>query len=533
VNRRRLSGGSFVKQAAILAGASIFVRLLGFFYRIPLTRYIGDTLNAYYGAAYFVYTLALTLSSVFMITAVSRLTSERVALGQYRNAQRLFGTAMLLSVVLGSAVSLIMFFGADFIERIYNFESGTLVSAIRVLAPAVFLVSMLTVLRGYFQGMKTAAPTAVSQVIEQIFNVIASLFLAFLLFGGENFSAAAAGAAAGTSVGAFFALLVMLFVYMLVAKALKRRSAEDSTEYIEPRRKQAAAILKMAFPLIIGAAIFTIASMMDVSMANNRLAASGAFSGEEITALVGQFTGKFVLLTTLPVSLSMALSSAIIPEITSSHVTLDKEAVRQKTNLALRISMFLAIPSAVGLGVLADPIILLLFSRHPEGGALLRYGAASIVFLSIVHVITGVLQGLGHVKIPIIGVFFGVMVKIPINYYLMAIPEINVLGGVISTVVCFIVAAIINLFFLKHFTDIFPAIVGTFVKPTIAAAGMGIVCYTAYNLIMLVGSNAAATLGAISLGFVAYLVFMLLMKGFGRREIELLPIPRGVKRWLV
>jgi stage V sporulation protein B len=368
---------------------------------------------------------------------------------------------------------------------------------------------MLTVFRGYFQGMKTTMPTAVSQVAEQIFNVIFSLWLAFWFFddNSESVHFSAAGASAGTAIAALAALGVVGFIYALVAKALKKRVDEDDSEYVEPRRTQIAAILKMAFPMIIGFSIFSIANLMDISMANSRLTAMGRFCADEINVLVGQFTGKFVLLTTLPVSLSMALSAAVIPEIASSHVTLDKESVRQKTNLALRISMMIAIPAAVGLGVLADPIIALIFPLQPEGGRLLQYGAVSIVFVSIVHVITGVLQGTGHVKIPIIGVFFGVVAKIPLNYYLMSVYEINILGAAISTVVCFIVAAVINLFFLKFFTGILPEVIGTFVKPSVAAAGMGAVCYSAYNL-------------------------MCWSKVSEKSELRALPIPRRVRRWL-
>lgn len=528
-------GGGFVRQAAVLGGASLFVRLLGFFYRVPLTAIIGDEGNAFYASAYQVYITILNLSSVFMIAAISRLTSERIALKRYRDAHSLFKTAMIFSLCLGTVGSLLMFFGADAITRALQFREGTQY-AIRAISPAIFIVAMLAVFRGYFQGMKTAFPTAISQVVEQVFNISFSLWLAFLFFDAANASEtvhfSAAGATAGTAIAALAALSVVAFIYLMVSKALKKRADDDPTEAQEPRRQQLHAILRTGLPMVAGLTVFSAIGLLDISMANNRLYASGAFAPSEIDVLVGQFTGKFVLLTTLPIALSMALSAAVIPEITAAHVTGDTEGVREKTNLALRLAMILSFPAAVGLAVLADPILAMLFPLHPEGGRLLRVGAASIVFLAIVHVATGVLQGVGRIKAPVMGVLAGVVVKIPLNWYLLAQPEINILGAVISTIACFAVAAVVNLFFLRRYTGFFPNITGTLLKPFFAAVGMGFVCYAAYNLLYLFAPNLIATLVTIGIAGFTYVALMVIMRGFGARELDALPVPMRVRRWL-
>ncbi|MCL1877640.1 MAG: polysaccharide biosynthesis protein, partial [Defluviitaleaceae bacterium] len=527
-----MGGGGFVRQAAILAGASVFVRLLGFFYRVPLANLIGNEGDAFYSSAYSVYVLVLNLSSVFMIATISRLVSERIALGQFRNAHLLFKTAMVFSMCLGAAGSLVMFFGAGVIAELF-FTAET-VPAIRALAPAVFIVSMLTVLRGYFMGMKTSVPTAVSQVVEQIFKVGVSLWLAFLFYDAANLQEslprAVAGAVAGTTVAASAALGVCAIIYFRAAKGLKNR--RDDAEFRESRRAQIGAIVKTALPIVAGFSVFAVSNILDISMANSRIYASGAFLQEEINAFVGQFTVRFVLLTTLPVSLSMALSAAVIPEITAAHTVGNYTDVREKTRLALRLAMFLSIPSAVGLAVLADPIINLLFPLHPEGAFLLQVGAVSVVLLGLVHVSTGVLQGCGHVRLPVIAVLAGVLLKIPINYFLMAVPEINILGAVISTVVCFFVAATIILIMLRVKIGIFPDFIGTFLKPTIASAGMGIVCIGGYNLMRIFTGNAAATIVALGAGVLSYVILMTLIRGFGERELNALPIPAGVRKCL-
>jgi stage V sporulation protein B len=195
--------------------------------------------------------------------------------------------------------------------------------------------------------------------------------------------------------------------------------------------------------------------------------------------------------------------------------------------------MMISFPAAVGLAVLADPIIAMLFPLHPEGGWLLRYGAASIVLLGIVHVITGVLQGAGYVKIPVIGVVIGVFVKLPLNWHLISIPEINILGAVISTIACFAVAACVNLFFLRHFLGIFPDLKSTFYKPLLASAGMGFVCYSVYHLMYIFTSNLVATLVTLVFAVFTYLIFMVLIRGFSERDLQALPIPARMRKWLI
>ncbi|MDR0272521.1 MAG: polysaccharide biosynthesis protein [Clostridiales bacterium] len=520
-----------MRQAAILAGASIFVRLLGFFYRIPITHLIGDKGNSFYNSAYLIYAIALNLSSVFMIATLSRLTSERIARGQYRNAHSLFKISFLFSMTLGLAGTLIMFFGAAQIEWLLGSPEGTVVHTIRAISPAVFIVSMLTVFRGYFQGMKTTVPTAISQVVEQVFNVGFSLWLAYIFF-GHGLEFAAAGAGAGTAIAALAALTVVAFIYILRGKTIKQRVDEDISGVIEKPSEQISAIVRTAYPMIIGLSVFALANSLDVSMSNNLIMATGEFSEEQVGILVGQYTGKFSLFTTLPVSLSMALSAAVLPEITSAHVVLDEKSVRRKTNLALRLSMMISFPAAIGLAVLADPVISMLFPRHPEGGWLLKFGAISIVFLAVYYIITGVLQGCGYVKLPIVGLFIGVLVKIALNYLLLSVPSINILGAVISTIACFIVAAAVNLFFLKKFIGVLPDFIATFIKPAAASVGMGVVCYFTYSLLRIISGNAVATLGAIALGGIAYIILMALIRGFGEYELKALPIPRKIRGWL-
>ena len=511
------------------------MRFIGFMYRPPLTGLIGDIGNTFYTAAYAIYTFALIISSAALPAAISKLISERIALGRYRDAHELFKNALGIAVVIGAAAVLFMAIGANWLTQLRFFNYPEAAYAVRALAPTIFVVAILTVFRGYFQGMNTMVPTAVSQVIEQIFNAIFSIWLAHIFFRASRVEHAAAGAAAGTGIGAVAGLIVVLGLYLLIAKHLRERATQNlqvmAPSHIEKRGAQIKAILYTALPIIIGMGIYSISTIIDIGMAKDRIMYSGFFTEEQVDIMVGQFTGKFILLTALPVSLSVALSQAIIPEISSAKAVMDRGAIKHKINTAMRISMTLSIPAAVGLAVLADPILVLLMPSHPEGGQLLRFGSISIVFLALVQVSSGALQGIGKVRLPVIAAFCGVLIKIPINWYLLSIQQINIFGVIISTIVCYIVAAAINLYFLYKYTGVLPDYIGAFLKPAFAAAGMGFACFAAYHMIGLIVPDRVATVLTMFIGLPAYVALLWLVGGIAKQDVDAAPLPGFVRKW--
>jgi len=523
-------GTSFVRQAAILAAASLFVRFIGFAYRIPLTHLIGDEGNALYGAAYNIYGVAVVISSGALPASISRLVSERLAKREFYNAHEMFKTSMIFALVAGAIVGLAMWFGAEFMLSFMHQPEAFY--ALRALAPTLFFVAMLAVFRGYFQGMKTAIPTALSQVLEQIVNVAFSVLLAFALYRASGLEAAVGGASAGTGIGAIAGLGVVIVIYGIMSRTFKWRAARDNNPR-ESRYSQFKVLLFTTLPIVFGMVVFQLTNIIDIRMASSRMLAAGYFSESEVRALVGQFTGKFILLITLPAALSFALSSAIIPEITSSKVKMETAAIKHKTDMALRIAMILSIPAAVGLAVLADPIIALLFPGHPGGGWLIRYGSVAIVFMALCNVLTGTLQGLGYVKLPAIAAVFGVATKIPVNYALIGERSINILGAVISTIICYAVAAAINMYFLYKHTRILPSLASAFIKPFVAAVGMGMICYVAYHTMDMLIPTPLATLVALAAGAGAYVMFMCVIKGFRESDLMAAPLPNMIKRWLI
>ena len=521
---------SVVDQASILVVAMLMSRVLGLFMRIPLAHFLGDDGNAYFGVAYHVYAFFLVLSSAGLPAAISKLVSERLALKQYHDAHAIFKTALFLSVVIGTVCSLIFLFGARFL----SIRMGQPMSfySMRALSPTVFIVSIMAVFRGYFLGMGTTKPTAASQIIEQVFKVVFSILFVWSLYcRGPEYGAA--GGTAGTGVGAIAGLVVMLLIYKRNSGSIKSQLRKSQLSQQESYAQIAINVLKTAWPIILGTAVFTISGLIDSSMISNRLIASNAFTRAEVDVMYGQYNGKFIVLITLPVVVSAALATAFIPSIAASNAIKDKGAVSAKINLALRMTMLLSIPAAVGLSVLGDPIIRLLFPSNPEGGYLLQFGGLAVVFLALSQIATGMLQGLGYVKLPVIGACALAIVKIVLNYFLIVNPRINILGAVFSTMVGYFVALLINTIFLMRVTHMKIDFKRVLIKPLICATVMGAGTYVFFETVMHIsGSNALSVILAITFGAAIYFLGMLLTEGIDHSDLKSAPLGDKVVRVL-
>lgn len=513
--------GSFVRQAAILAAAGLLVRLMGFLYRLPLTGLIGDEGNGIYAAGFYIYQFLLILSSAGLPAAISKMVSERLALGQRRNAHRVFRVSMVVAGAVSFAAMVFLFvFARQISELVLSPRSYY---SILTLAPTLFVVGIMSVFRGYFQGMRTMVPTALSQIVEQVFNAVFSVFLAWILV-GKGIEFGAAGGTAGTGIGALAGLAVVALAYVLVRPTLLRRMAKEPFAEEESARDIAKILLRTAFPIIIGTAVFSISNLTDMFMVKSRLLASGVFDEVQAEILYGQLSGKYATLTTLPVSISTALATAAIPSIAASMVQQDKPAVSSKINTTFRVAMLISIPAAVGIGVLGDQILQMLFPSYSDGGILLKVGALSIVFLALCQIITGILQGIGRVQIPVIGALCGLVVKVVLNYVLIVIPSVNVVGAVLSTTGCYIMAVAVNLTLLKRVTGVQLDYMGGLVKPAVASAVMGIVCFGGYALLhSVIPSNTLCVLITILISVAVYALLLVILRALKREDVVLLP----------
>ncbi len=434
-------GQSFLKGAIILSVAGLGVRLMGAGLKIFLAAVMGDEGIGLYQMAYPVYTTLLAISTAGIPIAVSKLVAEHLAQKDFRGAYRVFKTALLILTVLGSCFSLLLYFGADFFVRSIARNSQAYYSLISI-SPAIFLVTVMSAFRGFFQGQQEMKPTAFSQIIEQLGRIIAVVVLVYwLLPMGLEF--AAAGAAFGAVVGALFSLLYLLFLFFKSRQAFLARSGRQVVLKDFSFQEVVYRIFALSIPITLGSLVIPLINLLDLSVVPRRLHQAG-FSTQEATALYGQLTGMANSIIQFPVLLTIALAMSLVPAISEAQALRSFSLIRSRTELAMRATLFFGIPASLGLFVLAEPTTLVLFDNI-QASYPLSILSFAVVFLSLYTATSGILQGLGHTIEPVKNMLFGAVIKFALSWFLTANPALHIGGAAFSTVAGFLIASLLNI----------------------------------------------------------------------------------------
>ena len=538
---------SFVKGAAILGAAGLVVKILGAVFRIPLGNMVSETSMAYYQPAYYIYTFFIVIATSGIPVAISRMVSERAVQGDYRGAHRAFKVSAFLMFGIGAVSFLLLFFGAGAISA--GMSSPNAKYPMMVIAPALLLVPLMAAYRGYFQGMQNMNPTAVSQVIEQVFRVgfglsLAYLFYrsapAFLSWAGDDATTAsdvkgAMGAISGATIGSAAGLALIIFIYMKSRAAIHHRMDMHPDTVYEATGDILKKVLLIAVPITIGAAVMPIMNMVEVPIINSRLLAAG-FTPQEADVLYGTLSGYVMSLINLPQVLTAALAMSLVPMITSVFTQRDTEALTENTVLGMRIATMIGLPCAFGMAVLSHPIMLLLYPTKPQvadnSAACLTILAIGIIFLSIVQTLTAILQGVGKQMVPVINLLIAVVIKIVVTFVLVGIPTLNIRGAAIGTTVAYLAAAVLDILAVKKYVGVsFPAGL-CYLRPAISAGIMAVFARLVFNVLtMILGHGIAAsgiaTMLSIFLAACFYAVLLIVTKSCTRDD--LLHMPKGHK----
>lgn len=578
----------FIIQAGILAAAGIICRIIGLLYRSPLTAIIGDEGNGYYQTAYTVYTIILLISSYSIPSAISKVIAQKLAVRDYRNAHRIFLCSLYYVLVVGGIASLILFFGAGLITK------GPAVKVLRVFSPTVFLYGILGVLRGYFQAHRSMVQTSVSQILEQILNAAVSIGAAYLLivlmlggtekyvlnedhsvsFGAvtvaetaeaeldadgnlvfdengapvyalsaqqqawntQHAAYGAVGSALGTGAGVLAALLFMWGIYGINRQTFQRRISRD-----RHKAESYASILKtvsgVVVPFIFSTAIYNLSTFLNQTIYLNLGTVFHGLTDTEAYTRYGIFSGKAVVISNIPIALSSAMSSAILPNIAARMGQGDEDGAREKTAQAVKTTMLIAIPAAVGIGVLARPITWLLFRQKASielASKLLAALSLSIVFYSLSTLSNSVLQGIGRVRVPVRNAAAALVIQTLTVTGLLHFTELDLYAMVIAMLVYSGAMCILNQRSIRRYLGYRQEIFRTFVTPAVASAFMGIAaCGTYKGMQLLLGfqeypsllQNTLALLPAVLVGAAVYFALEILLHGI--TETELRAMPKG------
>jgi len=576
----------FIIQAGILAAAGIVCRLIGLLYRSPLAAVIGDEGNGYYQTAFNVYTIILLISSYSIPAAISKVISQKLSVHEYKNAHRIFTCAMWYVLVVGGIASLVLFFGAGFLTK------GPAVTVLRVFSPTVFLYGILGVLRGYFQAHRSMVQTSVSQILEQILNAIVSIGAASLLifvmlsgtekyvinedgsvsFGDEVVQEAAqitfdeagnivydedgniiytlnaeqqawntkhatygaVGSALGTGAGVLVALLFMWGMYRLNSGMIYRRIKRDRHEE-ESYGSILRTVSSVIVPFILSTAIYNLSTFLNQTIYTWINSLAKGMGDSDISTRYGIFSAKAVVISNIPIALASAMSSAVLPSISAKIGQKDMDGACEKTAQAIKTTMFVAIPAAVGIGVLARPITWLLFPQRisvDTASKLLMTLAASVIFYSLSTLTNSVLQGIGKVKVPVRNAAVALVIQTAAVGLLLYCTDMDLYALVIAMLLYSGVMCILNQISIRKYMGYKQEMFRTFVTPLVASFFMGAAAFGTYKgIAWLLGSgeypslwqNALALFPAVIVGCLVYFVLEIVLKGISEAELRALP----------
>lgn len=532
---------NYLKQGSILAVASILVRIIGMLYRIPVTRIIGNEGNNFYSSAFDIYTIMLLVSSYSIPLAVAKQVSARNALGEYRNAQKVFRGAMLFALVSGVLTSAVTFLGAGFFtDKVLNTPESAF--ALRILAPSLIILAVMGVFRGFFQGQDTMVPTAVSQLVEQVVNAVVSIGAALLfvkmgqkvdrILGTSTASASygAGGSTLGTTLGALTGLLFLVFVYMSGRRGRLHRLKKDTSRHRESSREIMKILLLTIIPVVLSTAIYNISGIIDQGVYKS-ISVSQGIEASLISTSWGVFSGKFKTLTNVPIAVANALVSSTIPGLTMCMVEHHYKEARRKIQTSIRFTMVVTIPCAVGMGVLAGPILELLYN-DPDPDAvkmavkMFQIGVISIVLYALSTLSNGILQGINQMRLPVIHSVVALVLHLGALYVMLTKYDMGIYGVVQANNLFALLMCLMNAVAIRRHIGFRQDIIKTFLIPGICAGIMGVAVYGVYFiLIKLLKINAVAVLISIGCGAVIYGALLLMLRGISKKE--LLEFPKG------
>lgn len=541
MGKSKRDGTNFLVQGSILAVASIISRIIGLVYRIPMTNIIGDVGNGYYSTAFDVYNVVLIISAYSLPQAVSKTVSAKVAKGQYKSVYQVLKGALLFALVVGMAASLVVYFGAGYFTGSL-LKTPYSVFALKVLGPALVVVAVLGVLRGFFQGLGTMMPSAVSQVIEQIVNAIVSIWAAYVLFDhgtkigavlgdAEHYGPAygAMGGTLGTNLGSVAALLFMLFVFFVYMRVFKKRMKREKNVAVDSFAYTLKILVITIIPVLLSTTVYNISGIIDQGIFKHVALLQG-YGEHKIDVWWGVFSGKYRLLTNVPIAISSAMAASSVPTLTMSFAAKDMQMVRNQIHSVMRYVMVISFPCTVGLAVLGEPICRLLFpataDTAPMAGTMLWAGALVVVFYSMSTLSNGLLQGIDKLNVPVINSVVSLVAHVILLVILMLFLRLNIYAVVIANMFFALLMCILNARAIAKYSGYRQEYKKTFIIPAVSSVIMGVVTFLVYKgCYAVIKSNTVSAILGICVAVLVYAAALLLLGGMD--EEDLLHFPKG------
>ena len=523
----------FMQGVITLMFSQVLIKILGLVYTLYLTNRqgFGDKGNGICASGYQIYALLLTISSIGVPSAISKLVSERVAVGDNKGAHRIFKIAFATFAVIGLVGSLLLFFGANIIANQW-LQIPDAEMTLVALSQAIFFVTVASVMRGYFNGRQKISVGAKSQTLEQVFKTLLTIIVVEVVAILSNVSTEwmAAGANLATTLATFLGFSYLFLYY----RSERKEVATEIKNTVNYKYERVSTIIKrillVSIPITLTAIMSSINKNVDSFTVVRNLRAF--MPEDQATALYGILGGKVDTLTSLPLAINVAFATALVPAISAAKAKGDNKTITEKTSFSLLISMLIGLPCTVGMFIFAQPILNLLFPNANDGALILQISALTIIFTILDQTINGALQGFGKLIIPTISLATGVFVKFIFNITLIKIPSIGVYGAAWGSVACHLVAFCIVFTMLRKNIKLNLTFSKFVIKPVIATAIMGICSYFIYLALKGIIIERLATIIALFVAVVIYTLAIVVLKIFTKDEFKMMPAGDKIIKFL-
>ncbi len=554
---------SFMAGVMTIMFAQIVIKVLGLLYRLVITNipYFGDEGNGLYGAGFQIYMLVLSIATTGIPGAIAKLVSERIAVGKHKEAHHIFKIAFVLFAIIGIIGTSILYMGAEVIASSW-IGNPAVEGVLKALAPSIVFVAVSAVIRGYFNGMYNMKATSNSQMLEQLFKSLLTIVFVWGIY--QIFSiqpsnwaqifnvteetvtqVMASVANLASTVAAAIGFVYLYVFYARRKKEIWKNINESKVDYKpESIKNTIRTILALSIPMSLASIVSAINRNVDtltvINGLTDMLTAQGSMTYDlvvkEATRLYGILSGKVDMLIGLPLSINIAFATALVPAVSEALAKKDKKTATRRISFSLRTSMLIALPCSIGMCVLAEPILHLLFPNEIaiEAPLLLQISAFTIIFSVLNQTINGALQGLGKIFIPAMSLGIGALTKLILNLVLIRIPEIGINGAAIGSVSCHLVATCIGFTILRKNIKLETNFTQFILKPVAATGIMALMTLMSENiLIKFIDSSRVVTLLAIATAIISYFLAVIKLKIFEREDYHMLPFGDKIYKVLV
>ena len=531
--KRKVKKEGFMQSVLLLMISQLAIKLLGLVYKIYLTNKsgYGDTGNAIGGSGYQIYALLLTISSIGVPNAISKLVSERVVVGDNKGAHRIFKVALLTFGIIGFIGTMILFLGAGYIANVI-LEIPEAEMTLVALSPAVFFVTIASVMRGYFNGREKISVTAKSQTLEQVFKTLLTIVVVEIVGITTNLSTPlmSAGANLATTLSVLLSFGYLTIYYRIYKKNLAIEIKSTVNYEKEGILKLVKKILFVSTPITLSAIMSTLNKNIDSITVVRGL--KKFLTDSEAKLQYGILNGKVDTLTTLPLSFNIAFATALVPYVAASIAKGEKENAAKRISFSILVSILIGLPCTVGMMIFAEPILNLLFPNATSGAVLLQLSAITVIFSVLAQTVNGALQGVGKIMVPAITSIIGLLAKLVLNICLIQIPAIGVYGAVIGSIVNNLLEFLLSYIVLARTIKLDLKFSKSIFKPIIATLIMGICSYYLHFVLIGIISEKIATIISILFAVIIYMLSIISLKILSKEEMLMIPYGTKIIRFL-